>query len=95
MHCTDSEFAVFNPPANQTCGQWMDSYISRAGGYLADPSATSDCHFCSLSVGDQYFVPIGMTAGNRAPYFGYTCAFVAFNVVACILFTKYLRFSNR
>lgn len=36
--CLESEFAVFDPPANQTCQQWYVRYTSislKAGAYLA------------------------------------------------------------
>lgn len=95
VHCTESEFTVLNPPAGKTCNQWMQPYIQTAGGYLQNPDATSDCHFCSIKVGDQFFTPMGMKASEKARDWGVTLAFCGFNVIMTILCTKFLRFSNR
>lgn len=36
MHCAANEFLAFSPPANRTCGEYMEDYMALAGGYLLD-----------------------------------------------------------
>lgn len=54
VQCTDSEFAVFNPPDGQTCGEYMADYLAREPGHLANPGATSDCKVCPFGSGSDY-----------------------------------------
>lgn len=49
VQCRPSEFLSFPPPSGSTCGDYMATYIQAAGGYLADPSSTTNCQFCSIS----------------------------------------------
>lgn len=50
--CSAVELVTIQPPAGQTCEQWMGPYQSAAGGYLQNPGATSDCSFCPVSSTD-------------------------------------------
>jgi ATP-binding cassette subfamily G (WHITE) protein 2 (PDR) len=50
--CSDVEFVSFQPPAGQTCQQWISPYQRVAGGYLRNPDATSNCSFCPASSTD-------------------------------------------
>ncbi|KAK5551707.1 Multidrug resistance protein [Exophiala xenobiotica] len=62
----------------------MADYISRAGGYLLDPSATSDCKFCKIKDTNVYLAGIGAHYEDRWRNFGLMWAYVAFNVVAAL-----------
>jgi ABC-type multidrug transport system permease subunit len=69
------------PPAGQTCGQYMAQYISAAGGYVVNPSATNACGFCSVSETDQFlFNSFNIKYGHRWRNFGLMWVYVAFNV---------------
>ncbi|GME81771.1 unnamed protein product [Ambrosiozyma monospora] len=46
--CSEKEFSIIVPPAGQTCQEYMEPYISMAGGYLRDTQDGS-CSFCSMS----------------------------------------------
>jgi ABC-type multidrug transport system permease subunit len=52
--CSSSEVSVFDPPAGQTCGAYLEDYISAAGGTIQNPGATSDCQYCALTIADQF-----------------------------------------
>ncbi|KAJ7649950.1 pleiotropic drug resistance ABC transporter [Roridomyces roridus] len=52
--CSPVELVTLNPPAGQTCSQYMGNYISSAGGYLTNGDATSSCEFCSTATTDQF-----------------------------------------
>lgn len=54
IECSPSEMNVFNPPAGQTCGEYLAQYLANAPGQLANPSATQACQYCPLSNADQY-----------------------------------------
>jgi ATP-binding cassette, subfamily G (WHITE), member 2, SNQ2 len=47
--CDPSEFIIFNPPPGQTCGIYSAEFLSHSLGYLANPNATSNCEYCTLS----------------------------------------------
>lgn len=95
VQCAPKEYFHFNPPSQQTCAQWAGRYIAAAGGYLANPNATTDCMYCTYADGQQYYAPFGITWGERGRDAGILIAFVAFNCFATILFTKIFHFSNR
>ena len=50
IKCKSDEFAVFNPPANQTCVQWAGDFVNTFGGYLDNPEDTSACRYCQYAV---------------------------------------------
>lgn len=54
IECATAELSVFNPPAGSTCGEYMQPYITAAGGRLWDAAATSNCQYCLLTKADQY-----------------------------------------
>ncbi|KAM0790552.1 hypothetical protein ACM66B_004421 [Microbotryomycetes sp. NB124-2] len=82
LQCSDIEFTTFQPASGQTCGAYMQQYIDAAGGYLADPSATSDCRFCAQSSTNDFLSLFNMSYGNRWRDFGIIWAYIIFNVAA-------------
>lgn len=50
VNCSLIEFVSITSPLGQTCGQYMNSYISHAGGYLTNPNS---CKFCSVRTTDE------------------------------------------
>ncbi|KAK2027777.1 ABC-2 type transporter [Colletotrichum zoysiae] len=52
--CSAAETSTFNPPLNQTCGEYLSDYLQTAPGQLQNPDATEQCRYCSLSNADQY-----------------------------------------
>jgi len=48
VKCKESEFALFNPLGNQTCGEYLDDYLQGmgSGANLTNPDATSGCKVC-------------------------------------------------
>ena len=65
IKCKPDEFAVFNPPANQTCSTWAQDFVNVFGGYVDNPSDSSACRYCQYSVGDQFFDPLNISFSNR------------------------------
>jgi ABC-type multidrug transport system permease subunit len=46
VQCTEEEYGVFDPPAGQTCGAYMQDFLTAQTGYLNNPVCPS---FFSLS----------------------------------------------
>src|SRR5689334_4556954 len=51
--CNESELFVFDPPTGQTCDQWAGPFVNATAGYLANPTAISECAYCPIRVGDE------------------------------------------
>ena len=82
--CTKKELNFFDPPAGQTCGQYMAPFLSRATGYIADPDATSNCAYCLYSVGDEYLTRISASYSYLWRNFGIYWAYIIFNLFAMV-----------
>jgi len=54
--CSTDEFVTIHPPKSKSCGDFMNSYISFAGGYLTNPNATTNCQFCEARTTDEYLL---------------------------------------
>ena len=80
-YCLPNEFQTFSPPANQSCGAYMQAYMERAGGYLQDAMAMDKCRFCQLSSTDQFLERIHADWGNRWRDFGLLWVYVGVNVL--------------
>lgn len=83
-YCADTEFQQF-APANGTCLEYMQDYISVAGGYLRDDQATDQCQYCQLDNTDQFLRGINANWDTRWRDFGLLWVYVAFNVAAAML----------
>jgi ATP-binding cassette subfamily G (WHITE) protein 2 (PDR) len=82
-YCADSEFQVF-APANGTCIEYLQQYMSVAGGYLRAEQAKDQCHFCQLSSTDQFLTRIHANWDTRWRDFGLLWVYIVFNVAAAM-----------
>jgi len=88
--CSAVELATLEPPSGLSCGDYMQSYMSRAGGYLTNPDATSACKFCSSRTTDQFLVPgFNIEYSHHWRNFGLLMAYILFNI-SCIYLLTYL-----
>nr|CAA93140.1 ATP-binding cassette multidrug transporter [Aspergillus nidulans] len=78
--CGENELSIFDPPTNQTCGQYMERYISVAGGQVLNPSATAGCEYCSLTVADEYLAASQIYWSDRWRNFGLIWVYIGFNI---------------
>jgi len=53
VNCSPVEFVSLEPPSGLTCEQYMAPYLSMAGGYLSNPTATSACSLCAVRTSDD------------------------------------------
>jgi ATP-binding cassette, subfamily G (WHITE), member 2, PDR len=86
IDCADNELAQFDPPPQQTCGQYLADYISSgAPGQLLNPQATSDCRYCPLNNSDQFLAGVKISYDDRWRNFGIGWAYIIFNIAAAVL----------
>lgn len=93
--CKPDEFAVFNPPSSQTCAAWASDFVNAAGGYLDNPNDSAGCRYCQYKVGDEFFLPLNIRFSHRWRDVGIYFCFFAFNFIATIIASRYLRFARR
>ena len=84
--CSAIEVTQFNPPPNQTCGEYMAQYIQNLGGYVENPDATSACSFCSADNTNTYLRQLSSSYTTRWRNFGIMWAFIVFNIAAALFF---------
>ncbi|KAH4929005.1 hypothetical protein HBI23_142720 [Parastagonospora nodorum] len=94
VFCSDREISVFDPPSGQTCGAYLQSYASLAGGTIQNPSATANCEYCSLSNSDQFLASVSISYSQRWRNFGILFAFIAFNIFLAVLTYWLFRVAN-
>ncbi|RAH78729.1 hypothetical protein BO86DRAFT_176149 [Aspergillus japonicus CBS 114.51] len=84
VECNAAELSVFDPPAGQTCGQYLDRYVSATGGQLYNSNATAGCEYCSMSSADQYLALRWIYWDERWRNYGIFWCYWGFNVAAAI-----------
>jgi ATP-binding cassette subfamily G (WHITE) protein 2 (PDR) len=94
VYCSDREISVFDPPSGQTCGAYLQSYASAAGGTIQNPGATAACEYCSLSNSDQFLASVSISYSDRWRNFGILFAFIAFNIFLAVLTYWLFRVAN-
>lgn len=62
VNCTESEFAIFNPPNGTTCGQYLAEYMQELGSgtNLINPDATSSCKVCEYRSGSDFLQTVNI-----------------------------------
>lgn len=83
-HCADNEFVSFSTPAGETCGAYMKPFISKFGGYLQDPSATSECQFCSYDDTNVFLDQISLSYSHAWRDFAILWVYIFFNIFAAV-----------
>lgn len=69
VKCSPSEVALFDPPAGQTCAQYLEPYQRGMGSAtnLLNPNATAGCEVCQYTTGADYL----RTLNIEEKYFGW------------------------
>ncbi|KAI9043311.1 uncharacterized protein KD926_003841 [Aspergillus affinis] len=60
VQCTESEYAVFDPPANATCGEYLAGFLNESDANLVNPEATHGCRVCSYTKGSGYLETLNL-----------------------------------
>ena len=82
--CRKKELTYFQPPQNMTCGKYMETFLSRSTGYVANPDAMSDCAYCIYTVGDDYLHHISASYSYLWRNFGIYFAYICFNILGMV-----------
>lgn len=79
------------PRAGETCGTYLQSYATAAGGSIYNPEATADCQYCSASNADQFLSSVNIRYSTRWRDYGIVFAFIVFNIFMAVLFYYLIR----
>lgn len=62
--CKESEFAVFDPPSGQSCGEYLSTYLRGFGrsANLINAEAMEACKVCQYSSGSDYLATVNITS---------------------------------
>ena len=52
--CDKSETSIFEAPSGTTCGDYAQSFLQTATGYLVNPASTGSCEYCRYKNGQNY-----------------------------------------
>lgn len=84
--CSSIEYLHFDPPSSKTCAEYLDSYISSAGGYLNNPNATTDCEFCSIGDTNVFLASVNSYYSERWRNWGIMLVYIVINVAGAVGF---------
>lgn len=82
--CASNEYLNFEPLANQTCFEYMESYMANYGGYLTNEDATTDCNYCPVADTNVFLAGVRSNYDDRWRNFGLLWIYVFFNMVAAL-----------
>ncbi|KAK5138566.1 hypothetical protein LTR08_000154 [Meristemomyces frigidus] len=84
VECSETEASIFDPPAGQSCQQYLAPYLIDAPGTLQNPDAMSQCRYCALSNADQFLAGSGIAWSERWRNFGLMWAYICFNIFGAV-----------
>jgi len=84
-YCSSVEISTFNPPSGQTCGQYMQEFLTRRGtGAILNPDATSGCQYCATTDTNSFLRSVSSSYHLRWRNFGLMWAYIMFNIFAAL-----------
>ena len=96
IQCSDVELVQLNPPSGMSCAQYLNPFISSAGGYLINPDAETACSFCSMSTADQFLASgFNIFYDHAWRNFGLMFAYIVFNVRLLLDYIGFLRSKSK
>lgn len=79
--CSQTEYAIVQPPEGNTCGQFLNAFVQSVGGYVNNPRATTNCQYCSTRTTDEFLAAnFNIFYSHRWRNIGILVAFCIFNV---------------
>jgi ATP-binding cassette, subfamily G (WHITE), member 2, PDR len=79
------------PPAGQTCGDYLTPYATLAGGSIYNKDAIADCQYCSLTTSDQFLNSDAISYDTRWRDYGIGFAYIVFNIFMAVLLYYLIR----
>ena len=84
VQCSDVELNIVDPPAGQTCGEYLAKFVEMSGGSLYNKDASSACEYCTMSSADQYLAGRRIHWDDRWRNYGIFVCYFAFNAFLTI-----------
>ena len=82
--CNPNELVTINPPANQTCREYLGLYMKEQGGYLTNGDATANCQYCPTATTNEFLAGVGSNFDDRWRDFGIGMVYIVFNIAASL-----------
>ncbi|KAF9416671.1 hypothetical protein BGZ94_010157 [Podila epigama] len=95
VRCDPLEYNIVQPPAGQTCIQYMAPFLARATGYINNENATSDCQYCQYRYGQDFYRNLNMDIGHRWRNLGIMCIYLVSNVTLVVLGIRFFKGAKR
>ncbi|KAK5995250.1 ZEB2-regulated ABC transporter 1 [Cladobotryum mycophilum] len=80
VQCADNEFVRLTPPLNQTCGEYLKTFIDATKGNLINPESTTECVYCSMHDTNTFLAGVGSYYEDRWRNFGLLWVYIGVNV---------------
>ena len=61
VRCTQNELTNIPLPANSTCGEYMDKFLTENAGYVVDAMSLTNCEYCPYTTGADYAKTFNLT----------------------------------
>ncbi|GMM38369.1 ATP-binding cassette multidrug transporter [Saccharomycopsis crataegensis] len=86
--CASNEYLKFPPPQGMSCYQYMEPYISIAGGYLLPSTinSTTDCSFCAVSETNTYLHKLEIKPSQNGRNVGIFSAYIFIDMIGTVFF---------
>ncbi|KAL6875257.1 ABC transporter ABCl1 [Trichoderma novae-zelandiae] len=84
VYCADNEFVRMQPPANKTCGEYLQAFIDLTHGNITNPDSTDECVYCSVSETNTFLATVGSHYSERWRNFGLIWVYILFNIAAAL-----------
>ncbi|KAL7764826.1 hypothetical protein ACKLNR_005971 [Fusarium oxysporum f. sp. zingiberi] len=82
--CAANEYTVMQPLNGTTCGEYLQKFADKAGGYVFNPDATSDCRFCSIKSTNTFLKAISASYEHRWRDFGIGMVYIVVNIAGAL-----------
>lgn len=82
--CAANEFVRLKPPSNQTCGEYLATFVTATKGNLLNPGSTDECVYCPMSETNTYLAGVSSYYSERWRNFGIVWVFCIFNIAAAL-----------
>lgn len=84
VECSDNEFLKLNPPAHQTCGEFLSPYDEIFGGLVQNPDDDSECLYCPIQNSNVFLATVSAHYPDRWRNYGILWAYIIFNILASL-----------
>ena len=85
--CDPVETLKIDPPANQTCGEYLDAFAEVAKGQIQNRDAFSQCEYCAMAKTDDFLAQVNSVWDDAWRNFGLMWVYIAFNIAgACLIY---------